>query len=102
LPELTVTERAIVRGECVDGARDELLAGAALAWIRIVERLGAAWMIRSNTCRMRGAAADDVRERCCMLLRFWRSDAVLGDQRPALERVLHTTSTSSFLNGLVM
>jgi hypothetical protein len=55
LPELTVTNERSDRDEFAWIARATSSLPVPLSpWIRIVDRLGAAWMIRSNTCRIRG------------------------------------------------
>ena len=55
--------------------------------IRIVVRLGAAWMIRSNTCRIRGLRPMISPNRLCVRLEVLAQRAVLGDQPPLLQRV---------------
>ena len=55
--------------------------------IRIVVRLGAAWMIRSNTCSHPRAPADDVPELVLVRLQVLPQRAVLGHQAPLRERV---------------
>ena len=69
--------------------------------MRIVVRLGAAWMIRSKTCCMRELRPMMSPKRCAAP-QVLPQGAVLGDQAPLLGALRRTTSTSSFLNGLVM
>ena len=71
------------RGECcVDGLGDEFLAGAGLSpWMRIVERLGAAWEMTSNRRSMPFALADDVLEGGALL------EGALKVRRPAASAV---------------
>ena len=55
--------------------------------IRMVERDGAAWMIRSKTCFIRAALADDAGELVVARLQVLPQRDVLGHQLPALEGV---------------
>ena len=58
------------RGEFgVNRLGDQFLAGAALAWIRMVERLGATWPTRSKILQHGLALADDVGEAVALLER---------------------------------
>ena len=71
-------------------------------WIRIVDRLGAAWMIRSNTCRIRGLLPMMFANLWYRSWMFWRRLRFSCTSRRRSMALRTTTSTSSFLNGLVM
>ena len=70
--------------------------------IRIVDRLGAAWITRSNTCFIRGARPMMPPKRLDRSCRLWRSATFSACSRRRSIALPRTTSTSSFLNGLVM
>ena len=70
--------------------------------IRIVERLGAAWMIRSNTCFIRGLRPMMPANFWYCACRFCRSAVFSAISCRRSTALRTTTSTSSFLNGLVM
>ena len=70
--------------------------------MRIVERLGAAWMIRLNTCFIRELRPMMPAKRAVCACRFCRSAVFSATSRRRSIALRSTTSTSSFLNGLVM
>ena len=70
--------------------------------MRIVERLGAACMIRLNTWRMRGLRPMMPENFCAWACRLWRRAAFSATSCRRSTALRTTTITSSFLNGLVM
>ena len=69
---------------------------------RIVVRLIAAWVISSNTWRMRGLRPMMFRNPSFWVRRFARRARFSVTSRRFSAAFRTTTSTSSFLNGLVM
>ncbi len=103
LPELTVTKARSERDEFVWIARATSSLPVPLSPVmRIVERLGAAWMIRSKTCFIRGLRPMMPANFCDCACRFCRSAVFSAISRRRSTALRTTTSTSSFLNGLVM
>ena len=70
--------------------------------IRMVDRLGAACTIRLNTCFMRALRPMMPEKRCACACRLCRRAAFSAISWRRSTALLTTTSTSSFLNGLVM
>ena len=70
--------------------------------IRIVDRLGAAWMIRSKTCFIRELLPMMPANLWYRAWRFCLSVTFSAIRRRRSIALRRTTSTSSFLKGLVM
>jgi hypothetical protein len=103
LPELTVMKARSEREEfwCSERATSSLPVPLS-PLIRIVVRLGAAWMIRSNTWRIRELRPMISPKRFERACRFCRSARFSATSRRCASALRRTTSTSSFLKGLVM
>jgi hypothetical protein len=103
LPELTATNDFSLRAELLWIARATSSLPVPLSPVmRIVLRLGAAWMIRSKTCFIRLLLPMMPENLWYLACRFWRSVTFSATSWRRSIAFCSTTSTSSFLNGLVM